>query len=164
MDALNLNRYTMRPPVQQCVDNHCTPWSTLPVVTSLMNERDTLLAEIKNNIQPSEAASTGLAVSKKDLKRHIVEKASHTEHLADYSITEAQLTELSTSVDDFSALIGQPRQRRSAALTANRAAEEGIADAVNLLNDKMDNLVLLFKESHPAFYSDYEAARAIVDH
>ncbi|MEQ8472944.1 MAG: hypothetical protein RIC35_17250 [Marinoscillum sp.] len=83
--------------------------------------------------------------------------------LADYGISEAQVTDLESSVDDFRELIGQPRMIRSQASTAKREANTLINDAITLLNDKLDKILLQFKFTNPTFYDGYERARVIVD-
>ncbi len=89
-------------------------------------------------------------------------KDSLTE-LADYGISEAQVTDLESSVDDFRELVGQPRMIRSQASTAKREANTMINDAITLLNDKLDKVLLQFKFTNPTFYDGYERARVIVD-
>ncbi|SHJ06323.1 hypothetical protein SAMN05444280_11074 [Tangfeifania diversioriginum] len=85
------------------------------------------------------------------------------ENLADYGVTEAMITETETSLDDFKALIGQPRTIRNQAFAAMSLLEE-LFDATNdLLNNRLDPLMIRFKYSDTEFYSAYERARTIVD-
>lgn len=85
------------------------------------------------------------------------------ENLADYGITEAMITEVETSLDDFKALIGQPRTIRNQAFAAMTLLDELFDAANNLLKNQLDPLMIRFKFSDTAFYSAYERARTIVD-
>ena len=80
-----------------------------------------------------------------------------------FGVTKAQVTDLLTSIDDFRELVGQPRLIQSQANVAKKAAEELVENAVDILNKKMDKVMLQFKYSNPSFYEGYKRARVIVD-
>ena len=84
-------------------------------------------------------------------------------NLADYGITEAQITELETSIDDFNSMIGRPRTIRNQAFAAISELEELVNTANAVANQKLDNLMLLFQASQPGFYDEYQRGRVIVD-
>ena len=88
---------------------------------------------------------------------------SHRKALVEYGVTKAQVTDLETSVDDFRELVGQPRLKRSQANLAKKAAEELVESAMEVLNDKMDKVMLQFQFTNPSFYEGYKRARVIVD-
>ncbi len=83
--------------------------------------------------------------------------------LADYGVTEAQVTDLMSSIDDFREQIGQPRLRRSKANVAKKAVEELLESAMEVLNNKLDKVMLQFQSANPSFYEGYKNARVIVD-
>ena len=83
--------------------------------------------------------------------------------LADYGVSEALITEILSSVDEFNGLIGKPRAIRSSKFTANHTASQLVDEGVDLLNNKVDKLMLMFRESQPEFYEGYLRARTIVD-
>ncbi|WP_109833242.1 hypothetical protein [Reichenbachiella versicolor] len=89
--------------------------------------------------------------------------SAHLAELADYGITEAQITNLNTSVDDFRELVGQPRLKRSAANLAKKAIDELISSGMEILNSKLDKVMLQFQFSNASFYEGYKKARVIVD-
>ena len=84
-------------------------------------------------------------------------------NLVDYGVTEAQVTELETSIDDFNSMIGRPRTIRNQAYAAISELEELINTANGVAKQKLDNLMLLFELTQPAFYEEYQRARVIVD-
>ena len=88
---------------------------------------------------------------------------THLTALADYGITEAQVTDLITSVDDFRDLVGQPRLKRSQANLSKKAITEHLESALELLNKQLDKVMLQFQFSNPSFYEGYKKARVIVD-
>ena len=88
---------------------------------------------------------------------------SHRPALAKYGVTKAQVTDLETSVDDFRELVGHPRLKRTQANLAKKAVEELVESAVEVLNEKMDKVMLQFQFSNPSFYEGYKKARVIVD-
>jgi hypothetical protein len=85
------------------------------------------------------------------------------ENLADYGVNETMITEAETSLDDFKALIGQPRTIRNKAFAAMSLLEELFDTANDLLKNRLDPLMIRFKYSNTEFYSEYERARTIVD-
>lgn len=87
----------------------------------------------------------------------------HLADLADYGVTEAQVTDLTTSTDDFREMIGQPRLKQSQANLAKKAIEELVSNAGDILNSQLDKVMLQFQFSNPEFYDGYKKARVIVD-
>ncbi len=84
-------------------------------------------------------------------------------NLADYGISEAMILETETSLDQFNSLIGNPRTVRNQAYAALATLQELIDSALDILNDRLDKLMLRFKYTHPGFYDEYMRARVIVD-
>lgn len=84
-------------------------------------------------------------------------------NLADYGLTEDMIVETETTLDDFKALIGQPRTVRNQAFAAMTLMEELFDAANDLIKNQLDKLMIRFKFSDTEFYSEYERARTIVD-
>ncbi len=84
-------------------------------------------------------------------------------NLVDYGVSDAMVTEAETSIDQFNELIGRPRTIRNQAFAAQTALQELIDTAMNMLNNRLDKLMLQFQFSHPEFYDEYKRARTIVD-
>ncbi len=94
----------------------------------------------------------------------IIEMATnHVDDFIDYGVTAEQVTELQTSLDDFTARIGKPRVIRNQAFAAIKMIDALIDEARDLLNNKLDKLMLRFRYSDPEFYDAYTRARTIVD-
>jgi hypothetical protein len=87
----------------------------------------------------------------------------YIEELADFGLSEASLTELEAMADEFNGLIGKPRSIRNKKFVALSEVEQLINEGNNLLKNKLDKLMLMFRESNPAFYDGYHRARVIVD-
>ena len=87
----------------------------------------------------------------------------HLKSLVPYGVSKAQVTDLETSVDDFREQVGQPRLIQSKANVAKKAAETLVENAMKILNDKMDNVMLQYQFSNPSFYEGYKRARVIID-
>ena len=83
--------------------------------------------------------------------------------LADYGVTAAKLTSLKKKTDAFQSAQPKPRQGRATSSAATKALPELFALTDGLLNDRLDGLAVQFKDSQPAFYGEYLAARVIVD-
>ncbi len=87
----------------------------------------------------------------------------HLDALADYGVTEAQVTDLSTSVDDFREMIGEPRLIRTEAGIANKSAKELLKEVMVILNKHLDNVMLQFQLTNTEFHQGYLKARVIED-
>lgn len=87
----------------------------------------------------------------------------HLEALADQAVTEGQVTEVSTSLDDFHEMIGMPRSIIVQASTASKEVEQLIRETTHMLNDQMDPVMLRFKLTDPGFHEGYERARTLID-
>lgn len=83
--------------------------------------------------------------------------------LADQAVTEDQITEVTTSLDDFYELIGMPRSVVVQTSTAGKELDQLIKETNDLLNHQLDMVMLRFKLSDTSFYDGYERARVIVD-
>ena len=93
----------------------------------------------------------------------IEEARKELANLADYGLTEDMIVETETTLDDFKALIGQPRTVRNQAFAAMTLMEELFDAANDLIKNQLDKLMIRFKFSDTEFYSEYERARTIVD-
>ncbi len=76
--------------------------------------------------------------------------------LADFGVTPDLLTELSTTLDEYNALIGKPRIIMNKKYVALSSLDE-LFDEVNaLLKNKLDKIMLMFKYNSNGFYEGYE--------
>lgn len=86
----------------------------------------------------------------------------HLANLADYGVTEGQITDLQNSMDIYLELSGKPRQYRIKEKNATQSLAELFAASGDLLNKKLDKMITRFKSTDPNFYNGYQAARIIV--
>lgn len=83
--------------------------------------------------------------------------------LSDFGITESMLIEISNLLIDFNALIGKSRVFMINKYVALHSLEQLFVDVNSLLINKLDKLMLRFKEANTGFYEGYERNRVIVD-
>ena len=83
--------------------------------------------------------------------------------LADFGVSKETLTEIKTTMEEYKALIGKPRSILNSKYVALDAVDQLFDEGNALLKDKMDNMMLMFRESNSGFYNGYERARTIVD-
>ena len=94
----------------------------------------------------------------------VLEKANAQKtSLAAFHVTQANIDELSQALQNFKTIKEKPRQT-----TAERVAETSslpslIRDANDILRNRIDRLVNLFRRSNPKFVAGYKSARVIVD-
>ncbi len=89
--------------------------------------------------------------------------SENMEALAEFGVTPDVVTELTTSVDDFNALIGQPRTILSQKYAALNTIEELFDEGNQILKLNLDNSMLIYRESQTEFYQGYQSARNIID-
>jgi hypothetical protein len=83
--------------------------------------------------------------------------------LADYNITQTDVTGLNTMTTQFHGVKTAPRTAiaKRAGKTAN--LQPAVKTVTSLLRNNLDKEMLMFKKSNPDFYAGYVAARVIVD-
>ncbi|GET27666.1 hypothetical protein [Prolixibacter sp. NT017] len=93
----------------------------------------------------------------------ITEARNRIEALTDYLVTEDMIVEVETSLDNFKALIGQPRTIRNKAFAAKTVLADLFDQTDDLLNSQLDKLMLRYRATDNDFYEEYTRARVIVD-
>ncbi len=94
----------------------------------------------------------------------ITEAENHQEVLTtEYGVALPQIESLKQGVDQFLELTGQPRAYRIASVQATKSLEQLFAEAKDILTNKLDKVMSLFKHRDANFYNGYVAARVIVD-
>lgn len=112
--------------------------------------RSELLAMKESEVDPFALKITGVAQKNMDA-------------LVDYGITESYITEILTTLADFNQLIGKPRSILNQKYVTLESLDELINEGNTLLREKIDKIMLMFRERNPEFYKGYERARTIVD-
>lgn len=87
---------------------------------------------------------------------------TNLEALADQGVTEDQLLELETAVDDFEDMIGNPRHIRISSALIRKEVGELITENQSLLTSRLDKSMRRFKLTDPLFYEGYERARVVI--
>lgn len=93
----------------------------------------------------------------------ITEARNHMEALTDYLVTEDMIVEVETSLDNFKALIGQPRTIRNKAFVAKTVLSDLFDQMDDLLKNQLDKLMIRYSITDNDFYEEYTRARVIVD-
>ena len=81
----------------------------------------------------------------------------------EYGVTVEQVDDLKASFDDFLAINGQPRAYKIASVQATKSLDQLFDDASDILENKLDKVMSIFKRRDVGFYNGYLAARVIVD-
>jgi len=87
----------------------------------------------------------------------------HKEALIPFGISEPQIIEMETSLDDFRHLIGEARIVRNSVYANIKEADMLFDEANNLLRTRFDKLIKLFELNQPKFFDLYKRARVIVN-
>ena len=95
----------------------------------------------------------------------IVEKVStHLEPLmTDYGVTKEQLTDFKNDIDQFLEINGMPRAYRVASDVATQDLKELFYSANDVLTNKLDKVMKIFKNRDVNFYKGYLAARMVIN-
>jgi hypothetical protein len=83
--------------------------------------------------------------------------------LADYGVTQSKLNAFDKKIEAFRKAHPAPRQRVNASSAATKQLSELFPQLTALLRDRVDRLMVQFKESAPDFFNEYQSARVIVD-
>jgi hypothetical protein len=89
--------------------------------------------------------------------------AEHLDSLSDCNITQAKLTALTKKIAAFEKQVPKPRQGVGKKAAANKAARRLLQQGRDLLNGRMDKLMVQFRETHPELYAEYRSARKTVN-
>jgi hypothetical protein len=87
---------------------------------------------------------------------------AHASELADYGYTPETLAAIGTAIEAFQNLIVKPMETIGARKQKTTNLKQLFASLNSTLFDKLDNLIVLFKDSHPDFYNEYRTARNII--
>ena len=78
-----------------------------------------------------------------------------------YNMSSDQIKILNKAATAYDKLISAPRQVRKADKSTNQEIEVLYHECDILLNERMDNMMLIYKNSQPDFYIEYTNARHI---
>jgi hypothetical protein len=87
----------------------------------------------------------------------------YTEELSGAGYDEAKIDEAETSVEDYQKVIANPMNAITVRKQKTTNIKELFASLDSILYDKLDKLMLLFKNSHPDFYDEYRTSRNVIE-
>lgn len=98
------------------------------------------------------------------IKEIIEAEEANTKPLqAEYGVTTEQVEGLKTDFNNFLAINGQPRAFKIASVQATRSLEQLFTNATEILENKLDKVMSIFKRRDVNFYNGYLAARVVVN-
>ncbi len=124
---------------------------------------DNLQLAEETKLSKSEIDSLKEAEIEAIINNLIQQATDKLDQLADFGISAEQITDLSTSLDDFTAMIGKPRVIRNQKFAAMQQIDELIDEARKLLKTKLDRIMIRYRYADPEFYDSYQRSRSIVD-
>lgn len=83
--------------------------------------------------------------------------------LADYGITQAEITALDTQASVFTGVKTAPRSAVAMRSGQTKSLSQAIDDNQSLLRRQLDKQMTRFKKASPEFYAGYQAARVIIN-
>ena len=96
----------------------------------------------------------------KDMCQLIYEKANENiENLINYNVTKKELSVYQILIEEFDKLITDPLELVRKKQEGRKSESVLINEIEDLLKERIDNLVSIFKSSHPQFYETYLLAR-----
>jgi hypothetical protein len=79
-----------------------------------------------------------------------------------YGVTNEMLDELQKAISNYEEIIVKPRDVSVVHKNYTYKLKTLFAKADSILYDKLDKLIVLFKDSHPDFYNEYKSARNVL--
>lgn len=126
------------------------------------DENNTVLYE-KVNYATSELLSGSSNRSRTRCQIIHDEAAAAIADLADYGVLPADLIDLQKAIDDFAAIISNPKDHLAARKMNTEKISTIMSEIDSILRKKMDKLIENFKISAPDFYTQYFNDRKIYD-
>jgi len=84
------------------------------------------------------------------------------EQLKPYGITQAMLDEHREASELFVAMLPKSRERQKLLKTSSEKMEADITNVIlNIIEARLDKMMLIYKNTHPDFYNQYTNARKI---
>ena len=100
----------------------------------------------------------------KDICQKIHDAANEViAELADYGKTPADLNQQQQEIDDYAAILADPRAAIGTRATATSTLVTLFRQGDDHLKNRLDKLMVAYQNSEPQFYNKYQSARTIVD-
>ena len=88
---------------------------------------------------------------------------THTDAMADYGMTAAQIDDVKLNFDEYQTKRGKPRSYQIASKIATQSIDDLFKVAADFIS-RLDKVMKRFKRSNTTFYSGYQAARQVIEH
>lgn len=85
------------------------------------------------------------------------------EEMKSYGLEQTMLDELAATVTAYETLIAKPREVQTDRKAQVKSLSQLFAETKSLIYDRLDKLMVLFKDSERAFYDAYFSARNIIN-
>lgn len=96
--------------------------------------------------------------------QHVYNRAAQNlANLSDYGITSQSLNELQTAIENYENSVSKPRLAISIRKTLVSNLRQLFKEADEILRERMDKLIVVFKAQNPDFVRTYKFSRTIVD-
>jgi len=160
-EAVNVSASTLekRAAEQQMVDVFAKTANALYVIGFTTENQD--LITLQNTSEYSFYRLTHNAVLAH--AKRIFELANkYKEKLNDYGIKDEDFKKMEQAMNDFNALIAKPMDTIGERKQKTTNLMQLFASLDSIFYDKLDKLMVLFKQSRPDFYDEYRTARNII--
>ncbi len=84
-------------------------------------------------------------------------------NMADYGMTKEMLDLLTKERDDFDKAVNISDEKRAERKTATKSLKTLFREARDILENELDKVVDIFKDSEPIFFDGYYNSRNIID-
>jgi hypothetical protein len=102
--------------------------------------------------------------TKLSLARRILDLSKeYSSELLNYGYTLETIADIGTKIDSYQRLISKPMEAAGARKQKTASLQQRFATLDSTLYDKLDKLIVLFKDTHPDFYNEYRTARNLID-
>ena len=125
------------------------------------NGNDTLAGQVKFSRSQLVRGADKKVIDLAELIRDAADE--HVDQLANYGVTQVKVTALTKKIEAFRQAQPLPRQRKTKSSSATTELKKLFNGARELLNERLDGLVVQYKVSNPEFYNQYVSARTLVN-
>lgn len=132
--------------------------------------------EVKAHIDGNNQLALEMSDSKSDLflapDNQLSDKLARihgymTEHLTeletDYNLDAALVTEFNTLMDKWNAVVVEMQDRKAISSDSTEKLDLLVGEAMDLIRNRLDGMMKLFKHKDAGFYRQYVSARVIID-
>jgi vacuolar-type H+-ATPase subunit I/STV1 len=84
--------------------------------------------------------------------------------IAPYGATPQKIDALKNQMNEFEEQLPSTRNNKSSVKSANGKLRAAMKEAIDLLQSRIDKLMVRFEEDDPAFYTEHLANRKVVDY